>query len=155
MSADTDLRMAREPVVLCIDDDSRVLASLRRLLRGEPYGLVTATNAAQAFASLRVRPVEVVVSDERMPDVTGCELLAEVRQRWPWIGRVILTAHSDPTMKVRAFQAGVDFLFHKPWNDDALKSTIRRLIREVERERTAFGDSRPVEPEFDLGGEGG
>ena len=155
MSADTDLRMAREPVVLCIDDDSRVLASLRRLLRGEPYGLVTATNAAQAFASLRGRPVEVVVSDERMPDVTGCELLAEVRQRWPWIGRVILTAHSDPTMKVRAFQAGVDFLFHKPWNDDALKSTIRRLIREVERERTAFGDSRPVEPEFDLGGEGG
>jgi DNA-binding NtrC family response regulator len=155
MSTDTDLTLAREPVVLCIDDDSRVLASLRRLLRGEPYGLVTATNAAQAFASLRVRPVEVVVSDERMPDVTGCELLAEVRQRWPWIGRVILTAHADPTMKVRAFEAGVDFLFHKPWNDDALKTTIRRLIREVERERAAFGDSRSAEPQFDLGGEGG
>lgn len=154
MVPELELAAVREPVVLCIDDDARVLAALRRLLRGEPYGLVTATNAAQAFASLRVRPVEVVVSDERMPDVTGCELLAEVRQRWPWIGRVILTAHTDPTMTVRAFEAGVDFLFHKPWNDEALKSTIRRLIREVERERSAFGDSRS-EPEFDVGGEGG
>jgi DNA-binding NarL/FixJ family response regulator len=43
-----------------------------------------------------------------MPDATGCELLAEVRQRWPWIGRVILTAHSDP-MSIRAVEAGVDF----------------------------------------------
>jgi len=145
----------REPVVLCIDDDAQVLSALRRLLRGEPYNLVTATNAAQAFASLRVRPVEVVVSDERMPDVTGCELLAEIRQRWPWIGRVILTAHSDPAMAVRAVEAGVDFLFHKPWKDELLKSTIRRLIFEVERERAAFEDRTCGDAEPDLGGEGG
>ena len=146
---------AREPVVLCIDDDAQVLAALRRLLRGEPYSLVTATNAAQAFASLRVRPVEVVVSGERMPEVSGCELLAEVRQRWPWIGRVILTAHSDPEMAVRAVEAGIDFLFHKPWKDEVLKSTIRRLIFEVERERAAFGDGLVAGAEPDLGGEGG
>ena len=144
-----------ERVVLCIDDDPRVLASLRRLLRGEPYGVVTATNAAQALSSLRARPVEVIVSDERMPDVTGCELLAEVRQRWPWIGRVILTAHNDPTMTLRAYQSGVDFLFHKPWDDEHLKTTIRRLLQEVERERAAFGDGRLSEQEYDLGGEGG
>ena len=146
---------SRVPVVLCIDDDAAVLAALRRVLRDEPYGLVTATNAARAFASLRVRPVEVVVSDEKMPDTTGCELLAEVRQRWPWIGRVILTAHNDPAMVVRAHEAGVDFLFRKPWDDRALKTTIRRLIREVERERAAFGDDRGLEPQLDLGGEGG
>jgi DNA-binding NtrC family response regulator len=145
----------REPVVLCIDDDAQVLSALRRLLRGEPYDLVTATNAAQAFASLRVRPVEVVVSDERMPDATGCELLAEVRQRWPWIGRVILTAYNDPAMTVRAVEAGVDFLFQKPWNDEVLKSTIRRLIFEVGRERPSFGEALSVDPEPDLGGEGG
>ena len=146
---------AHEPVVLCIDDDAQVLSALRRLLRGEPYSLVTASNAAQAFASLRVRPVEVVVSDERMPDATGCELFAEVRQRWPWIGRVILTAHSDPAMSIRAVEAGVDFLFHKPWNDNLLKTTIRRLIFEVERERSTFGDPLSTEPQADLGGEGG
>jgi len=154
MTTDTT-RTSREPVVLCIDDDAQVLSALRRLLRGEPYNLVTATNAAQAFASLRVRPVEVVVSDERMPDVTGCELLAEVRQRWPWIGRVILTAHADSDMSVRAVRAGVDFLFQKPWNEQVLKSTLRRLIYEVDRERQAFGDTRSMEPEPDLGGEGG
>jgi DNA-binding NtrC family response regulator len=150
-----NLTSTRTPVVLCIDDDARVLDSLRRLLRHEPYGLVTATSPAQAFASLRVRPVDVVVSDERMGEVTGCELLAEIRQRWPWIGRVILTAHDDPAMTVRAFAAGVDFLFHKPWNDEALKVTIRRLIREVEREHAAFGNARSTEPEPDIGGEGG
>jgi DNA-binding NtrC family response regulator len=145
----------REPVVLCIDDDAQVLSALRRLLRGEPYSLVTATNAAQAIASLRVRPVEVVVSDERMPDVSGCELLAEIRQRWPWVGRVILTAHSDPGMAIRAVEAGVDFLFHKPWKDELLKSTIRRLIFEVERERSAFEERTCGDAEPDLGGEGG
>jgi len=155
MMTETADTTGRKPVVLCIDDDAGILASLRRLLRDEPYGVVTATNAAQAFASLRVRPVEVVVTDERMPDTTGCELLAEIRQRWPWIGRVILTGHPDQAMMVRAFQAGVDFLFRKPWDDTALKTTIRRLLLEVERERAFFGDGRSLEPQHDLGGEGG
>jgi hypothetical protein len=58
-------------------------------------------------------------------------------------------------MAVRAVEAGVDFLFHKPWKDEVLKSTIRRLLHEVERERAAFGDSRSIDIEPDLGGEGG
>lgn len=155
MPLESTFSSTREPVVLCIDDDTRVLASLRRLLRGEPYDLVTATNAAQALASLRARPVEVVVSDERMPETTGCELLAEVRQRWPWIGRVILTAHPGHAVMVRAFEAGIDFLFHKPWDDTALKTTIRRLILEVQRDRPRLRESLPDEPQYDLGGEGG
>src|SRR5688572_8156860 len=117
MAAESNLIVPREGVVLCVDDDAGVLAALRRLLRDEPYDVVTATTAAQALASLRARPVEVVVSDERMPQTSGCELLAEVRQRWPWIGRVILTAHPGHSVMIRAFEAGIDFLFHKPWDD--------------------------------------
>ena len=124
----------REPVVLCIDDDAQILAALRRLLRSEPYEVITASNAAQGLASLRSRPVEVVVADERMPDTNGCELLAEVRQRWPWIGRVILTAHPGPSVMVRGQEAGIDYLINKPWDDRLLKNTIRRLIFAPEEE---------------------
>jgi response regulator RpfG family c-di-GMP phosphodiesterase len=148
MVMDTNPAPLREPVVLCVDDDACILAALRRLLRSEPYEVVTAPSAAQALASLRVRPVEVVISDERMPGTSGCELLAEVRQRWPWIGRVILTGHPGRSVLIRGFQVGIDSLIYKPWDDETFKRTIRQLL---------FGDGQdegPSEPEFDLGGEG-
>jgi DNA-binding response OmpR family regulator len=155
MVYESNLTLPRESVVLCIDDDAAILSALRRLLRDEPYEVVTATTAAQALASLRARPVEVVVSDERMPQTSGCELLAEVRQRWPWIGRVILTAHPGHSVMIRGFEAGIDYLFHKPWDDRVLKNTIRSLIRQVEQVRPASRAEDSPEPEFDLGGEGG
>jgi response regulator RpfG family c-di-GMP phosphodiesterase len=139
----------REPVVLCVDDDACILAALRRLLRSEPYEVVTAPNAAQALASLRARPVEVVISDERMPGTSGCELLAEVRQRWPWVGRVILTGHPGRSILIRGFQAGIDSLIYKPWDDEALKRTVRQLLF------GHGGGEGPSEQDFDLGGEGG
>ena len=143
----------RQAVVLCVDDDACILASLRRLLRSEPYEVATAPSAAQALACLRTRPVEVVISDERMPGTSGSELLAEVRQRWPWIGRIILTGHPGHSVIVRGFQAGIDSLIHKPWDDEALKGTIRRLLfGNAQAERPATDET---EPEFEIGGEGG
>jgi DNA-binding response OmpR family regulator len=115
-------------VVLCIDDDAEVLAALRRSLRGEPYEVITAPSAAQGLASLKSRPVEVVISDEQMPETTGCEFLAEVRRRWPWVRRVILTGSPGHSVMLRGMEAGVDFLFHKPWDDRALKKIVRGLI---------------------------
>ncbi len=116
------------PVVLCVDDDPSILSALRRALRGEPYDVVTASNAAQALAALRSYPVVVVLADERMPDLYGSELLAEVRERWPSIGRVILTGFPGHSVMIRGFRAGVDHLFHKPWDDASLKRTVRQMI---------------------------
>jgi DNA-binding NtrC family response regulator len=138
----------REPVVLCVDDDACVLASLRRQLRSERYDVVTAPSAAQALASLRSRPVEVVISDERMPGTGGCELLAEVRQHWPRVGRVILTGHLDLSVMIRGFRAGIDSLIPKPWDEESLRRTIRRLL---------FRNGRAEHPPtqgVDLGDEG-
>ena len=141
----------REPVVLCVDDDAEVLAALRRLLRTEPYEVITAANAAQGLASLRTRPVDVVVSDERMPDAGGCELLAEVRERWPWVRRVILTGHPGHSVILRGFEAGVDVLFHKPWDNGALKNAIRRLIYGTEAEPLQAKVAEERVSEADLG----
>jgi DNA-binding NarL/FixJ family response regulator len=139
--------------VLCVDDDASVLSALRRVLRAEPFEVLTASNAAHALASLRRNKVEVIVTDQRMPGQSGAELLAEVGQRWPRIGRVILTAYPGHAVMSEGIRAGVDFLFHKPWDDDALRCAIHRLIRRNGRRHAAV---REIErPEFDLGGEGG
>ncbi|HLY74061.1 MAG TPA: response regulator, partial [Planctomycetota bacterium] len=126
----------KKPLVLCVDDDGAVLASLRRLFRGEPYDVITTASAAQALACLRRHPVSVIISDERMPGTSGSELLAEVRERWPWIGRIILTSFPGHEVMIRGLQAGVDFLLYKPWDEESLKRTIERLIQEVERTRS-------------------
>jgi len=146
---------AAAPLVLCVDDDGAVLSSLRRTLRGEPYEVVTASSAAQALASLRKRPVDVVVSDEFMPGVPGCELLAEVRERWPDTGRVILTGHLEHAVMIRGYRAGADFLIHKPWDDESLRRAIRNLIGKTEHPRPDVPPPELPDPEFDLGGEGG
>jgi DNA-binding NtrC family response regulator len=140
--------------VLCVDDDAAVLSALRRLLREEPFDVLTASSAAHALASLRRYPVKVIISDQRMPGQSGAEFLAEVGQRWPRIGRVILTAYPGHAVMTEGIRAGVDFLFHKPWDDDALKAAVRRLIRKNARREEREHDE--IERDVvDLGGEGG
>ena len=75
-------------------------------------------------------------------------------QRWPRIGRVILTAYPGHAVMTEGIRAGVDFLFHKPWDDDALKGAVRRLIRKNDRREARRDDEIEIEG-FDLGGEGG
>ena len=142
--------MTEEASILCVDDDPAVLSALRRTLRHEPYGVVTVSDATAVLDCLDRHPVNVVIADERMPRMTGSELLAEVHRRWPWMGLVILTGFPGRNVVIRGLEASVDFLLTKPWDDESLRKTIRRLVLEVDRSRPG---SDP--PEFDIGGEGG
>ena len=142
-----------EASVLCVDDDPWVLSALRRTLRNEPYEVVTVSDATAVMDCLSRRPVNVVIADERMPRLAGSELLAEVRRRWPWMGLVILTGFPGKNVVIRGLEASVDFLLYKPWDDEALRRTIRRLVLEVERVRSV--PTEPPQPDFDIGGEGG
>ncbi|MBV8879208.1 MAG: response regulator [Planctomycetaceae bacterium] len=131
----SDFRKRDLPIVLCVDDDRAVLESLRRLFRGEPYEVVTVASPGQALGVLRLGTVGVVIADERMPGESGSELLAEVRERWPWIGRVILTAYPGPEVTASGAKAGVDHLLTKPWDAESLKRTVERLLQDVQRTR--------------------
>jgi response regulator RpfG family c-di-GMP phosphodiesterase len=146
---------AAKPVVLCVDDDLAILSSLRRQLLNQPYEVVTAGSAAQALATLRRRPVSVIISDERMPEASGSELLAEVRERWPWVGRILLTAFQGEEVVTRSFDAGADFLLYKPWDGDSLKRMVLKLIEGAERARRRPDDGVVEGAGLDLGGEGG
>jgi PAS domain S-box-containing protein len=125
--------------VLVVDDQPETLASLRRLLRDEPYQLVTLGSAADALAWVQTNPVHLILSDERMPDMRGSDLLEKVREKSPDTLRVILTGYPGSSTVQHGLSQGVDWLISKPWNNEALKLTIRQLL----------DDGRPRRPRTD------
>ncbi|HEU4431196.1 MAG TPA: response regulator, partial [Myxococcota bacterium] len=82
---------AERPVVLLVDDEDHILSALQRVLRREPYELITASNPADALARCAARAVRVVVSDQKMPGASGIELLREIAALYPATRRVLLT----------------------------------------------------------------
>jgi FixJ family two-component response regulator len=115
--------------VLIVDDEASVLTSLRRLLRREPYELVTADSGEEALRLLEEHAATVVISDQRMPGMTGIELFQEVQNRWPDTIRVILSGYSAVQTIIEAINEGEVYKFlSKPWNDEELRSNIRRAL---------------------------
>ncbi|HBX55887.1 HD domain-containing phosphohydrolase [Pseudomonas sp. UBA2684] len=124
--------------LLLVDDEENILKSLRRLLRHEPYDILTAGDAAQAMQLLDQQPIDLIVSDARMPGMDGASLLAEVQQRWPDCLRILLTGHADIGTMVKAINEGHIYRYiSKPWDDDELRLTIRQALafQHSERER--------------------
>ncbi|MFC5300925.1 EAL domain-containing protein [Azospira restricta] len=122
------------PTLLLVDDEPQVLISLSRLLRREGYQILTAGNPQQAFDLLARHRVDVVVSDQRMPEMSGTEFFARVRQLYPQTVRLILTGYSDLDTVTDAVNRGAIYKFlGKPWDDDQVREQIRaafRLVRE-------------------------
>jgi two-component system probable response regulator PhcQ len=87
--------------ILIVDDEAKVIASLKRILRTEPYQVYSAENALKAMEVLNAHPIEVVISDERMPGILGSEFLSVVARRFPNVVRIMLTGHAslDTAMK--------------------------------------------------------
>ena len=84
-----------KPTVLCVDDERSVLNAIRRELRHEPYEVVFASSGQEGLDRMLEGPVSVVVSDQNMPQMTGAEFLAHVKEIWPNAYRVMLTGYSD------------------------------------------------------------
>ncbi len=126
--------------ILLVDDEENILKALYRLLRREGYNLITTTSPREALKIVQKEPVAVVVSDQRMPEMTGTELLAEIKAIKPDIVRIILTGYADMTSALEAINQGEVFRFvSKPWNDGELRSTLRQaafqhyLVKENKR----------------------
>lgn len=118
-----------EPLLLIVDDEQPILNALSRLLRKEPYRLATAQSGEDALTILGREHVHVVVSDFRMPGMSGIELFREVKQRWPHTVRVILSGFADGHVIVDSINVGEVYRFlPKPWNDDELVVTLRQCL---------------------------
>ncbi len=126
----------RSPVLLLVDDEPSILAALRRLLRAEGYVLHTAESGAAGLELLAQQPVDLVVSDMRMPGMSGVQFLEQVRQRWPHTMRLLLTGYADVTATIDAINRGEIYRYlNKPWDDGELRSVIRDALH-VQRLRS-------------------
>ncbi len=118
----------KEPLVVCVDDEARVLAALRRSLSAGPYALVTLERPHDALELAGRRPVSVLVTDQRMPALSGLELAREVRRISPRTTVFVLTAYLDTASRVLSGEPGVARLFTKPWDDRDLRAAIAEAL---------------------------
>jgi CheY-like chemotaxis protein len=133
-------------VVICIDDDAPVLSAIRRLLRHEPYEVITTLDPAEVIGLVGSREVNLIIADQRMPQMLGTELLKTVRQRSPETICVILTGHADLSDIAGAMNDGaVDRLIRKPWDDADFRKMIRDLLGQRGAEEL-LGDNVPRPP---------
>jgi signal transduction histidine kinase len=119
------------PAVLVLDDEPKVLSGLKRALRKEPYALLCATTTEEAFAILQERPIDVVISDQDMPGMTGTAFLAQVRQAYPATCRFMLTGKATLDVALQAINDdAVRQFFTKPCDPETLAQGIRNVIKE-------------------------
>lgn len=117
--------------ILFVDDDSFVLAGLRRQFRKErdQWSVQFAESGQEALLMMESAEIDVIVSDLRMPEIDGAQLLEIVRERFPRVIRIILSGHSEDELRIRGIEAAHHCLA-KPCDTDLLKSVISDSCRQ-------------------------
>lgn len=112
--------------LLLIDDEKDILNALKRLLRKD-YLLVTFSEGQEALDYLQENPVDLIMSDMRMPQMDGAEFLTKSREIQPQAIRLLLTGYSDMESTIKAInEGGVYTYIAKPWDNDGLKLTLEK-----------------------------
>jgi diguanylate cyclase (GGDEF)-like protein/PAS domain S-box-containing protein len=121
---------ARLETLLLVDDDEGVLSALQRLLRRDGYRILVAQSAAAGFEVLALYPVQVILCDQRMPDMSGTEFFDRVKELYPSTLRIILSGFTDLDSILAAINQGAIYRFYtKPWENKALRENIREAFR--------------------------
>lgn len=129
--------------ILFVDDEEAILKSLRRLMRRHPYECWFATSGAEGLSIMEAQPIDLVISDMRMPEMDGATFLSEVKQRWPFSVRFLLTGFADMSATIDALNlGGINRYVSKPWDDDALIEAIEEglRIRRLEKQKKKLID---------------
>lgn len=125
----------RIPTLLLVDDEPNILSALKRLTRHEPWRIVTANSGQEALDLLVTETPALIVSDMRMPGMSGADLLAQARECRPDALRLLLTGHADVQSTIQAINDGAVYRYlTKPWDDVAMLTTLRDAM-EMQRLR--------------------
>lgn len=115
--------------ILFVDDEQDVLKSMVRVFRKENYKILTAESGLRAWQILKEETINVIVTDHRMPKITGVELLKKVKIVYPDTIRIMLTGYADIDAVMEAVNQGAVYKFiTKPWNEEDLKLNIRLAL---------------------------
>jgi response regulator RpfG family c-di-GMP phosphodiesterase len=128
------------PTVLLIDDELANRQTFAACFRRD-FNVLLAADLDQAWSLLEHHNIHVVICDQRMPGVLGCEALRRIRERYPQVRRMLITAYADLQAVVDALnQAGVCHYIQKPWEVEAVLTAVRKAYAEciAETERSAY-----------------
>jgi serine/threonine-protein kinase len=132
--------------ILFVDDEERILAALRSVFRAN-YHVLTASNGADAIELVKKFKPHVIVSDQRMPEMTGVELLRQVKELAPHSMRLLLTGYSDLAAIVGSVNEGEVFRFvSKPWDNQDILNTIGEAAA-IALELAETASTPPIVPE--------
>ena len=120
--------MERKNCILVVDDDPYNLAAMSDLLEEYGYSVVTCSAASQALDALKAKPVDVILTDVRMPDISGIELLETVCGMRPELPVILMTAHDDHDIAVDAIRKGAFDLIVKPFKPLQLFHSVEKAI---------------------------
>ncbi|WP_018151890.1 ATP-binding response regulator [Leeia oryzae] len=117
-------------VILLVDDEENILSALYRLLRQDGYEILRAVGGAAALELLKSHKPGVIISDQRMPGMTGVQFLSQAKTICPDSVRLVLSGYTDLKTVTDAINEGSIYKFlTKPWDDDFLRATVADAFR--------------------------
>jgi len=116
--------------LLLVDDEQNIVSALKRLLRHDGYTVLTANSGSDGLELLAIHDVGVILSDQRMPEMTGVEFLRRAKELYPDTVRIVLSGYTDLKSVTDAINEGAIYKFlTKPWEDEQLRENIREAFR--------------------------
>jgi len=123
----------RPRTLLLVDDEPNVLASLKRLFRRDGHIIYTANGGAEGLEVLAKQKIDVIMSDQRMPGMTGVEFLRAAKAQYPETIRIILSGYAELQYVTEAINDGAIYRFlTKPWDDEQLRAQVQRAFEHSE-----------------------
>jgi len=125
--------MSDSRVLLLVDDEGNILSALSRLFRRDGYQILTASSGAEGLELLKRSTVGVIISDQRMPGMTGTEFLSLAKEIQPDSVRIVLSGYTELNSVTEAINRGSVFRFlTKPWEDDMLREQVAAAFEHYE-----------------------
>ena len=119
----------QQPTLLLLDDETNILKALARVLRRDGFRILSTTSIKEAFSLLATNDVQVIVSDQRMPEMSGTEFLSRVKAIHPNTVRIVLSGYTDLKSVTDAINEGAIYKFlTKPWDDQQIREQIRQAF---------------------------
>ena len=118
--------MSQQPVVLVIDDEGGILDTLRILLKKEGHEVVTAQGGKAGLEAIRTAGADIVLTDVRMPQVTGLDILQAVKEHDPMTPVILMTAQASLQSAIQAVNIGAFYYLQKPFANDELLAILKR-----------------------------
>lgn len=118
-----------EKSILFVDDEAQILRSLNRLFLDKDYQVFLAHNGNEALEILDTENIDLIISDIKMPNMNGYELLKKVKEKYPKVLRVAFSGYTDNNKIIQALENNLAKLYlFKPWNNNTLLSTIDKIF---------------------------